>query len=72
MTRSEYIIWAKKRALECLERGAVREAFSSMASDLQKHPETAGHHGIQLGMVQSMSGMLSTPEKMRRFIEGFN
>ena len=43
-----------------------------MASDLEKHPETSGHIGIQLGMMQLMSGFLNTPEKMRHYINGFN
>jgi hypothetical protein len=43
-----------------------------MTSDLGKHPETEGHIGIQLGMMQLMGGMLSRPAQMRHFIEGFN
>jgi hypothetical protein len=43
-----------------------------MASDLGKHPETSDHIGIQLGMMQMIGGMLSTPRDMRKFIEDFN
>jgi hypothetical protein len=72
MTRSEHMAWCKQRAIEYVEKGDTANAFSSMASDLSKHPETEGHIGIQLGMAQMMSGMINTPEAMRNFIEGFN
>jgi hypothetical protein len=52
--------------------GDVQQAFTSMASDLGKHPETDHHSGIQVGMGLLIIGSLSTPEKMRKFIEGFN
>jgi hypothetical protein len=68
MTRSEHMAWCKQRAIEYVEKGDTANAFSSMASDLSKHPETEGHIGIQL----VMSGMINTPEAMRNFIEGFN
>jgi hypothetical protein len=64
--------WCKQRALEYVDDGDVQQAFTSMASDLGKHPATANHVGIQLGMMQLMGGMLSTPAEMRKFIEGFN
>lgn len=72
MNRQQHMAWAKQRALEYVEYGDVSNAFSSMASDLGKHPETKGHPGIQLGMMQLMSGHLNSPEAMRKFIEGFN
>jgi hypothetical protein len=52
--------------------GDVNQAFASMASDLGKHPDTEGHVGIQLGMMQLMAGLLSSPVQMRHYIEGFN
>jgi hypothetical protein len=71
--RSQHLAWCKKRALEYIDKeDDVTNAFASMMSDLGKHPETAGHIGIQLGMLQMMGGMLKTPHEMRRFIEGFN
>lgn len=70
-TREEHMKWCKERALEYVDTDP-QGAYASMASDLQKHPETAGHVGIELGMMQMMGGMLSTPEQMRHFIEGFN
>lgn len=72
MTRQEHLEWCKKRALEYCDAGDWEQAFASMGSDLRKHPETENHSGIQLGMMMLMAGHLSTPEKMRKFIEGFN
>jgi hypothetical protein len=72
MSRAEHLAWAKRRALEYVNHGEVREAFASISSDLGKHPETEGHPGIMLGLMQMMGGMLSTPQQMRAFIEGFN
>lgn len=71
-TRTEHLAWCKQRALEYVEAGDVNQAFSSMASDLGKHPETEGHVAIQLGMMMLLGGHLSHPEKMRDFIKGFN
>ena len=71
-TRKEHLDWCKRRALEYVDNGDVQQAFTSMASDLRKHPETVDHAGIELGMMQLMAGMLSTPQEMQRFIEGFN
>ncbi len=72
MTRNEHLQWCKNRALEYVDAGDLQQAFASMGSDLNKHPETAGHSGIKLGMGLMMIGDLNTPDKMRRFIEGFN
>jgi len=72
MTREQHLAWCKERAIEYAEKGAVQDAFASMASDLNKHPETQDHAGIQLGMMMLMAGQLSSPPEMRRFIEGFN
>ena len=71
-TRAEHLAWCKERALEYVDRGDTAQAFASMGSDLGKHPETEGHVAIQLGMMQIMTGGLSTPEDMRKFINGFN
>lgn len=72
MTRDEHLAWCKQRALAYCDIGEVNQAFASMASDLGKHPDTANHSGAQLGMMMLMGGHLSTPQKMREFIEGFN
>lgn len=72
MTRQEHLDWCKQRAIECIDGGDVPGAYVSMASDLNKHPDTQGHAAIQLGMMMLMAGHLSSPQEMRRFIEGFN
>lgn len=72
MTRAEHLAWCKQRALEYVERGELNDAYASMASDLDKHPETEKHGAVGLGMMMLMSGHLSTPQKMRDFINGFN
>lgn len=72
MTRQEHLDWCKTRALEYVDSGDLTNAYASMTSDLGKHPETAGHSKIQLGMMLMMKGNLKTQDEMRRFIEGFN
>ena len=72
MTRSEHMQWCKDRALEYCDNGDTANAWASMASDLRKHPETENHAALELGMMMLMTGQLSTTEKMRKFIEGFN
>ncbi|KKN06051.1 hypothetical protein LCGC14_1081290 [marine sediment metagenome] len=72
MTRQEHLEWCKERALEYVKQGDITQAYTSMASNLGKHPETAKHAGIALGMALLMFGNLDTSDKMQRFIEGFN
>jgi hypothetical protein len=72
MTRAEHLAWCKQRALAYVDAGDVQQAFTSMASDLGKHPETANVDIQMLGMSLMMSGHLDTPDKMRDWINGFN
>lgn len=72
VSRADHLAWCKTRAMEYVENGDTQQAFSSMGSDLRKHPETKDHIGIELGMLQLLTGELKTPAAMRRFIEGFN
>ena len=72
MTRDEHMEWCKKRALEYIDNGDIRNAWASMSSDLQKHPETKNHAAIGLGTMMLLAGDLGTIDKMRRFIEGFS
>ena len=72
MNREEHLTWCKLRALGYVDSGDLTNAFGSMMSDLNKHSETAGHAGMEMGMMLMLSGHLSTAEKMRRFIDGFN
>jgi hypothetical protein len=48
MTRDEHLAWAKKRALEYLDAGDPSQAFTSMLSDLGKHPDTENHVGVRI------------------------
>jgi hypothetical protein len=72
MTRAEHLQWAKDRALEYAERGDIAQAITSIGSDLDKHPETKGHKGTELGVMLLMTGSLSSIEDAKRFINGFN
>ena len=72
LTREEHITWCKERALEYVDAGDVHNAWVSLVSDLNKHPETEGHQGIELGLMMLASGNLSTPSEMQKFIVGFN
>jgi hypothetical protein len=73
MTRDEYIAWCKKRALEYLDNGDVEQGFTSMLSDLRKHPETENHIGGKLGVqFMMLPGWINNEREVRRWIEGFN
>lgn len=71
-TRAEHLAWCKQRALEYVDAGDVSNAFASMISDMQKHPQTFGHIGLNLGSAMMFSGNLSSIAEMRHWIEGFN
>lgn len=72
MTRQEHLDWCKKRALEYVENGDVQQAVASMLSDLEKHSETAGHAGSQIGVMLLLGGFLNGSEKVKDWITGFN
>ena len=73
MNRSEHLQWCKDRANAYVDMGDLEQAFASMGSDIRKHDETRNHEStIMLGMQLMMIGDLDTPEKMRKFINGFN
>ncbi len=78
LSRAEHVAWAKARALAEMDAegrtdgSATSAAFTSLASDLGKHPDTERHLGLQLGLLEMMGGHLATREKMRRHIEGYN
>ena len=74
MTRDEHLEWAKRRALEYLDRGDWLEAWTSLASDLMKHPDLEKHPGIEIGMmfITMPNSNYTNVEEMRRFIEGFH
>lgn len=68
----DHLKFCKQRALEICNRGDAAGAYASFCSDMEKHPETAKHPAIPLGVQLMIIGDLKTPEKMRKFIEGFN
>jgi hypothetical protein len=71
MTRDEHLAWAKRRALEYLDAADLLNAFTSMGSDLDKHPElrTIGQVMFPLGMLHVQN---HDARELRRWIEGFN
>lgn len=71
-TRAEHLAWCKTRALAYVDSGDLKNAFASLASDLNGHPETEGHSAAQLGMMLMLAGHLGTADQMRDFIEGYN
>lgn len=72
ISRKEHLDWCKQRALEYCSEGKFQEAYASFISDMLKHAETSGHVALKLGFDMILSGHLSSPMKMREFIEGFN
>lgn len=71
-TRAEHLEWCKTRAREYCDRGDAANGLTSMFSDLEKHPETAGHKGTEIGVMLMLSGALNDASEARRFIDGFN
>ena len=69
MNRAEHLRWAKDRAIEYADRGETAEAIASMGSDLNKHPDTEGHGGMQLMMMMAISRQFERPGELRKFIE---
>lgn len=71
MTVKEHLDWMKKRALDLLDQGDLRQAFMSVMSDLGKHEGTRDHPMIKLGAQMLEGHHLDTSIAMRKFIEGF-
>ena len=73
VTREEHLAQCKQRALECVERGDLQEAFTSMAAGVEKHPETEHHRATnKMGLGLLEVGSLHTPGEMRAWINGYN
>lgn len=70
MDREQHLRWAKERALEYLDEGELANAYTSMASDLTKHPELKGiaEKTSELGLTHLIS---KDGPGLRRWIEGF-
>jgi hypothetical protein len=50
----------------------VGNAIASMGSDLDKHPDTKGHVGVELMVMMASAGQFDRPGELRKFIEGFS
>jgi len=73
MTRDEHLEWAKTRALQYVDAGDPAQGFTSMLSDLRKHPELKNHKGGEIGVLFMMlPGWISNTAEVRRWIVGFN
>jgi len=74
ISRDEHLELCKTRALEYLDRdNNPREAFTSMLSDMNKHPETQEHFGVRMGVYfMLLPGWIDNRIEVRRWIEGFN
>ena len=73
MSRDEHLEWAKHRALEYLDAGDNQNAFTSMLSDVGKHPELRNHPGKMIGVgFLFIPQWMSNTEEIRRWIKGFN
>jgi hypothetical protein len=70
--RAEHLQWAKDRAIEYVKRDELGNAYASMMSDLNKHPDTRNHPALLIGTQLLITGNLNTPEQMKHFIEGIN
>jgi hypothetical protein len=72
MTRKDHLAWCKKRALECVERDSMTEAYASFHSDMGKHDETKSHIALTMGPMMLIGGQLQTADQMTEWINGSN
>lgn len=72
--RDEWVRRVKERAVAELnadpEGRGPANACASVMSDLRKHPDTAGHLGIEVTMILLVNGELRTAAQVREHIEG--
>ncbi len=71
MTRQEHLDWCKKRAHEYLDQGDIKNAITSMLSDLDKHKETKIHDAGTIAMLGLFTTIRGDIEAAARFIDGF-
>lgn len=71
MTRDEHLAWCKTRALKYLDEGNLLESFTSMCSDLSKHPDFQKIEYVMfpLGLLYVQNHEFN---QLRKWIEGFN
>ena len=74
MDRAEHLKWAKDRALEYADQGAMANAIGSLRSDLGKHPDTVASVSVvdELMMPLMLMGKFDQPGELRKLIEGFD
>ena len=70
--RTEHLAWCKEQALEYLDRGDVKNAITSMLSDMNKHPETRLPNGSPMIAMGMLAIMTNDVDEAHRFIVGFN
>jgi hypothetical protein len=70
--RKQHLQWCKDRADAYLKAGDHAQAWASFCSDMRKHPETANHEALRLGVMLQFSGGMSDVASVRDFIQGFN
>lgn len=68
--RGRHLHWCKQRAIECINRGELEQAWASFASDMEKHESTRGRLGNDYLLLAMM--YMNSPTQLQRFIEGFN
>ncbi len=72
MNRTEHLQWCKDRALAYVDDNKLNEAFASFSSDMSKHVATENHLALKMGIMLLFAEHLNTPQKMRKWINGFN
>ena len=73
MTRDERVQWCKNRALKYVDSGDLLGAVTSMASDMDQHPDTKTGPAIaMLAMLAAQQAMAGDRNGVVRFINGFN
>lgn len=70
LSRADHLAWCKQRALRYCEVGSVTEAWASFSSDMGKHPDTAAHPALKLGLMRLLQGITASPQEMRSFFTG--
>jgi hypothetical protein len=68
-THEDHLEWCKVRAREYMDRGDYQNAFTSMMSDLGKHPDWQDCNLI--GAMTMLYIVDPSPDTVRRIIEGF-
>lgn len=73
MTRRQHLDWCIERAIQEMDHyNDPRMAYTSMASDLGKHPETASPSLIQLCIMQPVMNPGASRQQVINFLKGFN